>query len=324
MSNDQAESRLAKLLKTLRPKGKQPVSAKVLDTWIAQAQGQLGEEAQGGRLGWLIASSVAVAAVQRALDTEGRQLFLLKGGTLLQHRLYSTARTTKDVDGLIRGDMDAFFVALESVLDEPWGPLTLRRGEVEIIDVPTKLIKPRRFDIYLELRGVTWRRVQFEVSPDEAGIGDEQEPVEPPPLNGFGLPDPDALVGIAMRFQIAQKLHAVSDPHDPPHLINDRPRDVVDLLLLRDLIAVTGSPTIEGVRDAAIAVFDARAAEAAQLELPTRQWPPVVHAHDHWRDDYARAAASAHLDVTMSEAVEEVNAWIEQIAVAPGRESTLE
>lgn len=180
---------------------------------------------------------MAVGAVQRALDEDGRQLFLLKGGTLLQHRLNATARTTKDVDGLVRGDMDAFFAVLEEVLDEPWGPLTLRRGEVEVIDVPTKLVKPRRFDIILNLRGVTWRRIQFEVSADEAGIGRERELIEPPPLAGFGLPDPDVLVGIAMRFQIAQKLHAVSDPHEPPGSINDRARDVVDLLLLRDLMA---------------------------------------------------------------------------------------
>lgn len=71
---------------------------RVLNTWIAQAEGQFGEEARGGRLGWLVASSVAIAAVQRAIDADGRQLFLLKGGTLLQHRLEATARTTKDVD----------------------------------------------------------------------------------------------------------------------------------------------------------------------------------------------------------------------------------
>ena len=58
--------------------------------------------------------------------------------------------------------------------------------------------------------------------PDEAGIGQEFEAIEPPPLSGFGLPDPDSLVGIAMRFQIAQKLHAVSDRHEPPDSINDR------------------------------------------------------------------------------------------------------
>lgn len=314
MTDDQVRSKLAALLRTLKPKTKEPVSAKVLNTWIAQAEGQLGDEARGGRLGWLIASSVAVGAVQRALDEDGRQLFLLKGGTLLQHRLNATARTTKDVDGLIRGDMDAFFAVLEDVLDEPWGPLTLRRGEVEVIDVPTKRIKPRRFDIILNLRGVTWRRIQFEVSPDEAGIGGERELIEPPPLAGFGLPDPDVLVGIAMRFQIAQKIHAVSDPHEPPGSINDRARDVVDLLLLRDLITMTGTPTLAEVREATVAVFDARAAEAAKLGRSTRNWPPTLVAYAHWKDDYSRAAMSAGIGLSLEDAVGEANAWIEMIA----------
>jgi hypothetical protein len=184
MSDEHLGSRLAALLRTLKPKTKEPVSTKVLNTWIAQAECQLG--------------------------------------------------------------------------DEPWGPLTLRRGEVEVVNVPTKIIKPRRFDIILELRGVTWRRIQFEVSPDEAGVSDEQETIEPPPLGGFGLPDPDALVGIAMRFQIVQKLHAVSDPHERPDAINDRARDVVDILLLRDRAASTGSPALAEVRQAAMAVFAAR------------------------------------------------------------------
>lgn len=313
MSDEPLGSRLAALLRTLKPKTKEPVSTKVLNTWIAQAEGKLGDEARGGRLGWLIASSVAIAAVQRAIDTEGRHLFLLKGGTLLQHRLNATARTTKDVDGLIRGDLDDFILALDEALDEPWGPLTLRRGEVEVVNVQIKVIKPRRFDIILELRGVTWRRVQFEVSPDEAGVSDEQETIEPPPLGGFGLPDPDALVGIAMRFQIAQKLHAVSDPHEPPDSINDRARDVVDLLLLRDLAASTGSPALAEVRQAAMAVFAARAGEAAQLGLRTRAWPPSVVAHRHWADDFARAATSGYVGLSLVAAVAEVDAWIKEI-----------
>lgn len=314
MTDDQVRSKLATLLRTLKPKSKEPVSAKVLNSWIAQAEGQLGDEAMGGRLGWLIASSVAVGAVQRALDGDGCQLFLLKGGTLLQHRLNATARTTKDVDGLVRGDMDAFFAVLEAVLDEPWGPLTLRRGEVEVIDVPTKLVKPRRFDIILTLRGVTWRRIQFEVSPDEAGIGQERELIEPPPLAGFGLPDPDVLVGIAMRFQIAQKLHAVSDPHEPPGSINDRARDVVDLLLLRDLITATGAPTLAEVREAAVAVFEARASEAAKLGRPTRHWPPTLVSHTHWKSDYTKAATSGGIGLSLGDAVGEVNDWVEKLA----------
>lgn len=290
----------------------------MLDTWIAQAEGRLGDEARGGRLGWLVASSVAIAAVQRAVDAQGRQLFLLKGGTLLQHRLDATARTTKDVDGLIRGDIDAFLLALEDAFAEPWGPLTLRRGEVEVVDVPTKIVKPRRFDVFLELRGVTWRRIQFEVASDEAGIGSDSEAIEPPPLSGFGLPDPDALVGIAMRFQIAQKLHAFTDPHDPPASINDRARDVVDLLLIRDLAAATGTPDLADVRVAGETLFAARADEARQLGLPPRSWPPIAVGHGHWANDFTRAASSGGIALSLAAAVAEVNAWIAAIDDARG------
>ena len=310
MSKDVLPSRVAEMLEVLPAKDKQPASAKVLDAWISHAQGQLGIEAQGGRLGWLIASSVAIAAVQRALDSDGRHLFLLKGGTLLQHRLNSVARATKDIGGLIRGDLDAFFVALEGALALPWGPISLRRGEVEEIHVPTKLINPRRFNIYLEIRGVTWRKVVFEVSPDEARIGEEHEHVIAPPLSGFGLPDSEVLVGIALKYQIAQKLHAVSDPHEPPGYINDRPRDVIDLLLLRDLVDVTGHPTLDELREAAVSVFTARSTEAALSGLPVRQWPPVVTAHDHWAQDYSHAAASAEFDLSLADAIEELNLWV--------------
>lgn len=174
----------------------------------------------------------------------------------------------------------------------------------------------RRFDIIIEFRGVTWRRIQFEVSPDESGIGEDFESIEPPPLSGFGLPDPDTLVGIAMRFQIAQKMHAVSDPHKPPDSINDRARDVVDLLLLRHLAAATGSPTLAEIRAAGAAVFQARADEALELGLPARTWPPTVTGHDHWPYDYKRAAASASIEVSLDAAVAEINAWIAEVDMA--------
>lgn len=94
MNDKPLYSRLAAELDKLKPKTKVTSVEKVLNAWIAQAEALLGDEAKGGRLGWLIASTVAIGAVQRALDNEGRRLFLLKGGTLLQHRLDSTARAT--------------------------------------------------------------------------------------------------------------------------------------------------------------------------------------------------------------------------------------
>ena len=75
---------LAQLLDGLKPKDKSPSSARILHTWIAQAQDRLGS---AGPLGWLVAATVVTATLQRAVDESGTALFLLKGGTMLQYRL---------------------------------------------------------------------------------------------------------------------------------------------------------------------------------------------------------------------------------------------
>lgn len=102
-----------------------------------------------------------------------------------------------------------------------------------------------------------------------------------PSLAGFGLPTPQRLVGLSMAYQIAQKIHASTDPHDPPHQVNDRARDIVDLLLLRALVAGTGHPALEEIRHAVRDIFPTRAAEAEALGLPSRFWPTVMEAHSH-------------------------------------------
>lgn len=302
---------LSEAVGSLRPKDKAPNSARVLNTWIAQVERQL--ESDGGRLGWLVASTVVAAALQQAVDEQGHPYFLLKGGTLLQHRLPQFSRATTDVDGLIRGDIEKFLEVLDETLKHPFGPLRLRRDPIEIIRVPHKIVKPRRFDIVVLMGGQTWRRVQVEISPDEGHAGDFSESVPAPSLAGFGLPSPDHLVGLSMRYQIAQKVHAVTDPHDPPAAMNDRARDVVDLLLLRDLAAGSDQPALGEVRAAIVDIFDARAREATATGGAPRAWPAKLTAYPHWAAAYASAADSAHFKLPLPEAVAEVNDWLTKI-----------
>ena len=299
----------------LKPKDKEPRSARVLDGSVAQTQQSIGGQTSGGRLGWLISSTVVVAALQRAVDETG-PLFLLKGGTLLQHRLGLDARATSDVDGLVRGDLNRFLTVLDDVIKAPWGPLTIQRGPVEVIKTPARVTKPMRFDVVVRVGPTTWRKVQVEVAPDEGGAGDTAEIIRPPSLAGFGLPSPDTLATLALRFQIAQKLHASTDPHDPPASINDRARDVVDLLLLRDLVRTKRQPTLRELREAAEAIFTARSDDAHALGRVERTWPCVVVAHDHWQADFAAARVGPYMDVTLEDAVAAVNTWIDQIADA--------
>jgi len=295
-------------LSSLHERGKEPASKSILNAWVNQAQPYIGLDT--GRLGWLIASTVIVAVLQRAIDKDGRSRFLLKGGTYLQHRLSWTGRPTKDVDGMVRGDIEEFLAVVDDALRLPWGPLTLTRDPVEVINTPGKIVKPRRFDVLVSLKGQVWRRIQVEVSPDEAGASDGQDILTAPGLHYFGLPSPDRLVGIAMRFQIAQKIHACTDPHEPPELRNDRARDAVDLLLLRDLVATEQTPTLAELRQACVALFAARAAEARALGRPDRPWPPTAVALDHWSTDYATAATLGGITLPLKVAIAELNVWI--------------
>jgi hypothetical protein len=291
-------------LNALPPRGKHPNSTRILDGWVAKAQAQVGVD--HGRLGWLVASTVVIAALQRAIDDTKQPRFLLKGGTYLQHRFNWTGRATTDIDGIVRGDLAEFITALDHCLQQPWGPLALTRTEVEIINTPAKLIKPRRFEILAALQGQTWRRVKVEISGDEAGIADRPYSLTAPSLKHFGLPTPDQLVGIALEFQIAQKLHASTDPHNPPEQVNDRARDIVDLLLLRQLCDVS----LADLRSACLALFNSRAEEASELGMEPRTWPPTATAFPHWRSDYERASRDAGIEEDFQTSVDSANEWI--------------
>jgi hypothetical protein len=100
-----------------------------------------------------------------------------------------------------------------------------------------------------------------------------------------------------MAYQIAQKVHACTDPHDPPASVNDRARDVVDLLLLRDLIDATQHPTLSEVRAAIEDIFTTRATETRTVGAAPRTWPTRGTAHAHWGPSFARAADSAGLTI---------------------------
>lgn len=119
MADHLIPSQLGERFDAFPAKDRPPASLSVLNRWVSLPERRFGTTAGGGRLGWLVASSVAVAVVQRALDHQGRSLFLLKGGALLQHRLTTTDRATKDIDGLVRGDLDEFFAALDDAFRTP-------------------------------------------------------------------------------------------------------------------------------------------------------------------------------------------------------------
>ncbi|MBH0022603.1 nucleotidyl transferase AbiEii/AbiGii toxin family protein [Salinibacterium sp. SWN248] len=276
------------------------------------------------RLGWLAGSVIVMAVLQRALGADGRPEFLIKGGAYLEHRLEIGARATKDVDTVYRGAIADFESALDSVLAEPWEPFELTRTEIETVENARTTNKPRRFHIQLKIRGQVFRKIKVEVSFSEGKIGEGDERFTAPDLSALDLGIPDEIAGITMAYQVAQKLHACTDPDDPTPegggkpFFNDRVRDVVDLLLLRDAFFPAGSE-LSTVKAAAEDVFEARAAEAEKLGFTPRRWPPEITTWKSWAEGWQKPADQAAIKASLEEALATLNEWVKEIEQAAAR-----
>jgi len=290
------------------PDKSRPVpSVRALNTWLADAERDTGVTAK--RVGWLVASTIVVAALQRALGDDQQPMFLVKGGVYIEFNLGLRARTTRDVDTLFRGGLVEFASRLDEALALPWGPFSLTRTEVEVIDAP-KLVQPRRFWVQLNAKGSVWRRIQVEVSFPEGDMASQSRALVPPNIGFFGLDAPEQLIGVAMDYQVAQKLHAASDP-DEAGYENQRVHDICDLLLVKD--AFYHGPPPASLKAACVDIFGYRASEAAQLGRPVRYWPPTFTINDYWRLAYPTLAESLAIALTMDEAVTVIERWVAEI-----------
>lgn len=93
------------------------------------------------------------------------------------------------------------------------------------------------------------------------------------------------------------------------------PTDIVDLLLIRSAFYNDGTD-LSALRAACTDLFAVRAADVASLEMPPRDWPPIVIAHDHWHTDFEAANGNLGLDTDLLTAVDAINNWIALIDAA--------
>ena len=257
-----------------------------------------------GRVQRYVGVAVTVEILGTLTDDVGPR-FLVTGGSALELRLgLSRSRTSKDLDGVFRGDFDDFFTASQVALRSGWAGFTGRATEPEEILVPGMPVRPRRFLVKLEYHGKPFVTVPVEVAPDEAGLAAEHDPVKPVELDGLtalGLPRPDPAPCITIRWQLAQKLHACTDPLDGS-TANDRARDLPDILILAALIT---DDHLRAVREACHAVFTARAGHP---------WPPVLVIQPHWPALYTAAIVGLEdIPDTVEEAAEAVRVLIRRV-----------
>lgn len=275
---------------------KPPKTKARLEQLITQWQKDSGQPV--ARLNLRIAAMMLAGALARVADPNGESVFATKGGIAMELRLGDRARATRDVDIVMRGNSEDLADLLDAGLREPYQGFSFRRGAID--DLPTRPhVKKTRVQVSFAGRVLT--SLQLEIAPLDTGE-EEFTAIPGPSLGAVGLVGPDVVMVLAERWQIAQKLHAVTEQF-PEGRENPRFRDLIDLQLLDAF-----EPDLAGVRDACERVFGAR---------DQHDWPPALKVQPSWVEAYRRMGENLAFAVTdVGEAVRVVEAFIERIVAA--------
>jgi hypothetical protein len=196
------------------------------------------------------------------LFTHGPDQWVVKGGFALQLRLGASARTTKDIDLLVMGEVKERYPHLRDA-----GAIDL--GDWFAFEVMDTIhsdiddIGGLRYRLHSLLDGRTFERFHIDIA-----IGDPLlapvEYLETPALLAFAGIEPTLVPCYPITQQIAEKYHAFTRSHVSG--VSSRVKDFVDMLLLAEM----GELDSVSLRQAIRVTFDDRNTH----ELPMRVPPP--------------------------------------------------
>lgn len=258
-----------------------------------------------GRLRRVVGVAVIANMFEGFPDEVGRPRIVFKGGAAIEMRYGMRARSTKDLDAAFRGDLDEAVSLIEQAVTVGWSGFTGRVSEVEFMERAKVRPFPVRFKIKLAYRGKDFVTIPFEMSAAEAtSLEDPEISSVAISLKPVQLDDLANVALLPLSYQIAQKLHACTEPpkDDDP---NDRVRDLPDLLLMEEL--GIDENNLGSVRAACIEIFGARG---------IHNWPPQVQIFSGWDALWNNLAETEGLEMSLNEAVLAVNLFINRINAA--------
>ncbi len=219
---------------------------------------------------------------------EWQTRFVIKGGVALELRLHAHARATADLDVVADGVKPSNLLdAFEQAVVEPYEGFAIRRkGEPFVMRNGTIRLK-----VAMTYGDAPWATVAVDLSPGEGSSQTEVEMVDAVSLTALGLSGPAELPCLSLRYQAAQKIHAVTKPGYGDEE-SERYRDLVDLQLLAPLVKL---PALGAAcRD----VFQTR---------QTHSWPPTFAPPAAWAAPFTRLAMT--VGVRHSE-LSDATAWL--------------
>jgi hypothetical protein len=164
-----------------------------------------------GRLQQHVGVLVVTQFMASLTDDHGEPLLLVKGGVSLElRRGIPESRTSKDLDAVIRGDMESVHDRLAEAGADGWEGFTAVFTPPAAFEVPGLVSNPHRFTAKLSYQGKPFVSVPIEVSPVEAGNADGYDKITSDALTLVGLPNSAAVPCMTLPWQTSQKIHAWS------------------------------------------------------------------------------------------------------------------
>lgn len=227
---------------------------------------------------------------------------VVKGGTSLRLRFGpGKSRVTMDFDTARSIELDDYIKFLREKLSEGWADFTgevLIRKQGSPKGVPFEYVM-QPLDIKLAYRNHPWCTVRLEVSHNELGDADTLDMRELPTeikgiFDGLNFPEPKPIPLMSIPFQVAQKLHGVSQPG------SSRVRDLIDL----QLIIQNEELDVAKTADICRRLFSYR---------KMHTWPMKIQKGEGWDRVYEEQRGDLPVAESCDEAVRIINDLIDRL-----------
>lgn len=226
---------------------------------------------------------------------------VVKGGSSLKIRFgNASSRATTDLDAARSIDAKEFsstFAQRMAIGWEGFAGRLIEMPQAHPKGVPGVYVM-QPYAVKLSYLGKPWCTIDLEIGHNELGDADDADMVIPEDadamLSSMGFPPLKPIPLMPLRYQIAQKLHGLTEPG------SQRAHDLVDL----QLIAANEQIDLVSVRDVCVRLFAYRQMQA---------WPPEAILGEGWESIYAEAAEGLDVVSDASEAVAWANELIERI-----------
>lgn len=277
-----------------------PRGSKEFQRLLQRHAAEMGQLPQ--RVMHLVRVGVICAMLDEVRHDDGGHVFIVKGGTAMQLRLGIQARATTDLDVVFAGRVEDWLNRFDAVtVDREWNGFTVsRKSEPTQIEVPGLGYRPWRVPLQIRYEGREFGSIALEVAIDDAGA-EHHDLIEPDgiELAAFAIDPPQLVPCLDVPNQIAQKLHACTEPLPDG---NERVRDVIDIWLLEALL---DSDDMAALKAACLSTFRRRQKHA---------WPPVAAPSPGWARDYSLLVAEyPDAPADAAAAVEYVNDLVRRI-----------